>query len=65
MIIFATGTLNPIFGVVGGSASLLMAQRKREWDQRELALLFTLLFLAISLWIGIIKSPASVLPGRS
>jgi hypothetical protein len=63
VIIFVTGTLSPILGVVGGSASVLMAQRKREWDQRELASLFTLLFLGIALWVGLIKSPASIVPG--
>jgi hypothetical protein len=64
VIIFATGTLNPILGVVGGSASLVMAQRKREWDQRELALLYTLVFFALALWVGLIKNPGAIVPGR-
>jgi hypothetical protein len=34
----------------GGTSTVLMAQRKREEDQRELAVLFTLLLLCIAYW---------------
>lgn len=52
--IFVTGALNPILGIVGGSASVLVAHLKREWDQRELALLFTLLLLGIVAWFALL-----------
>jgi hypothetical protein len=50
VIIFVTGTLNPIFGVVGGASSVLISHLRREGDQRELSVLFTLLLFAIALW---------------
>jgi hypothetical protein len=76
VIIFITGTLSPILGLVGGiaisslatssgarpqsareppsqcGASIVYrAHRKQEWDQRELATLFSLLFFAIAYFI--------------
>jgi len=51
VVIFVRGTLSPIFGLVGGAAIVLRAHRKQEWDQRELATLFTLLFFAIAYFI--------------
>ena len=48
LIIFLAGTFSPILGLIGGTSSVLMAQRKREEDQRELCLLFTLLLFALA-----------------
>jgi hypothetical protein len=50
VIIFVTGTLSPILGIIGGTSTMLMAHLKGEWGQRELAVLFTLLLFAIALW---------------
>lgn len=63
--IFVTGTLNPILGVVGGSVSVLVAHLKREFGQRELAVLFTLLLLGIAAWFGLFQSPTFSYPARS
>ena len=50
LIIFLTGTFNPILGIVGGTSTVLISHLRREDEQRELAVLFTLLLLAIALW---------------
>jgi hypothetical protein len=63
VIIFVTGTLNPILGVVGGIAILLRAQRNREEDQRELAVLFTLVFFAIAYYFDLVRIPAFTIAG--
>ena len=57
LIIFLTGTFNPILGILGGTSTLLVAQRKREEDQRELAVLFTLVFFAIAYYYGLVRIP--------
>jgi hypothetical protein len=57
VIIFLSGTLNPILGILGGIAILLRAQRRREEDQRELAVLFTLVFFAIAYYYGLVRIP--------
>jgi uncharacterized membrane protein SirB2 len=57
VIIFVTGTLNPILGILGGIGILLRAQRRREEDQRELAVLFTLVFFAIAYYYGLVRIP--------
>jgi hypothetical protein len=51
LIIFITGTLSPILGLAGGISILYRAHRDQEFDQRELATLFTLLFFAIAYFI--------------
>ena len=51
LIIFITGTLSPILGLLGGIAIVYRAHRNLEWDQRELATLFTLLLFTISYFI--------------
>ena len=48
VILFITGTLSPILGLVGGIAIVYRAHRNQEWDQRELATLFTLLLFTMS-----------------
>jgi hypothetical protein len=48
VIIFVTGTLSPILGLLGGTAIVLRAHRKQEFEQRELATLYTLLFFAVA-----------------
>jgi hypothetical protein len=57
LIIFITGTLNPILGLAGGIALVARAQRKGEFDQRELAVLFTLVLFAISFYYGLVRIP--------
>jgi hypothetical protein len=47
LIIFLTGTLSPILGI----AIVYRAHRNLEFDQRELATLFTLLLFTISYFI--------------
>ena len=56
VIIFVTGTLTPILGIVAGIGILLRAQRKGEEAQRELLLLFTLVFFALS-YYGLVRIP--------
>ena len=56
VILFITGTLSPILGLAGGIAIVLRAHRNREWDQRELATLFTLVFFAIAYYYGLLIS---------
>ena len=51
LIIFLTGTLSPILGLAGGIAIVYRAHRDQEFDQRELATLFTLLLFAIAYFI--------------
>ena len=57
LIIFITGTLSPILGLIGGIAIVIRAQRRREWDQRELGVLFTLVFFAIAYYYGLVGIP--------
>ena len=51
VIIFVTGTLSPILGLLGGVGIVLRAHRRQEFEQRELATLFTLLFFAFAYFI--------------
>jgi hypothetical protein len=53
LIIFIAGTLSPILGLAGGIAIAYRAHRNQEWDQRELATLFTLLLFTISYFISL------------
>jgi hypothetical protein len=53
VILFVTGTLSPILGLLAGSAVVWRAHRRQEWAQRELATLYTLLFLAIAYFAGL------------
>lgn len=57
VILFITGTLSPILGLAGGIAIVLRAHRNREWDQRELATLFSLVFFAIAYYYGLVRMP--------
>ena len=61
LIIFITGTLSPILGLAGGIAIVLRAHRKQEWDQRELAVLFTLLLFATAYFIRLSPSVRGLL----
>jgi hypothetical protein len=57
LLIFITGTLNPILGLAGGIVLVARAQRKGEFDQRELAVLFSLVFFAIAYYYGLVRIP--------
>jgi hypothetical protein len=57
LIIFITGTLNPILGILGGLAILFRAQRTRDFDQRELAVLYCLVLFAICSFYGLVRIP--------
>jgi hypothetical protein len=57
VIIFVTAVLNPILVLVAGIAIVLMAHRRQEWAQRELATLFTLLFFAIAYYYELVRIP--------
>jgi hypothetical protein len=63
LIIFGAGTLNPILGILGGIAIVLKAQRKGEFDQRELAVLFTLVLFAIAYYYGLVQIPQITVVG--
>lgn len=51
VILFITGTLSPALGLVGGIAIVYRAHRRVEFEQRELATLFTLLLFTIAYFI--------------
>jgi hypothetical protein len=53
VILFVTGTLSPILGLLGGIAIVYRAHRNQEFDQRELATLFTLLLFTLSYFISL------------
>jgi hypothetical protein len=53
LIIFITGTPSPILGLAGGVAIVYRAHRNQEFDQRELATLYCLLFFAIVYFISL------------
>jgi hypothetical protein len=57
VIIFVTGTLSPLLGIAGGIAIVIRAQRRREWAQRELGVLFTLVFFAIAYYYELFDIP--------
>ena len=57
LIIFITGTVSPIFGILGGIALVYRAHRNLEWDQRELATLFSLVYFAICFYFELIQLP--------
>ena len=48
LVIFISGTLSPILGIAGGIALMYRAHRRADFDQRELATLFTLLLFTIA-----------------
>jgi hypothetical protein len=57
LILFVGGTVSPILGLLGGIAIFYRAQRKGDADQRELAVLFTLVFFAIAYYYELIRIP--------
>jgi hypothetical protein len=57
LIIFVGGTISPILALVGGIGIAYRAHRRAEFDQRELAVLFTLVFFAIAYKYELIRIP--------
>jgi hypothetical protein len=57
LVIFVAATLSPILVLVGGIAIVARAHRNRQWAQRELGTLFTLLFFAIAYYYGLVRIP--------
>jgi hypothetical protein len=57
LIIFIGGTLSPILAIAGGIAIAYRAHRRADFDQRELAVLFTLVFFAIAYYFELIGLP--------
>jgi hypothetical protein len=55
-----TGTLNLVLGLAGGITYVVLAHRRREPDQRELAVLFTLLLFALGASFGMIPGISEV-----
>jgi hypothetical protein len=53
IIIFLTGTLSPILGLIGGAAIVLRAHRNQEWAQRELGTLYTLIFFSLAYFMAL------------
>ena len=51
------GNPAPHLGPHGGIAIVIRAQRRREWDQRELGVLFSLVFFAIAYYYGLVQIP--------
>jgi uncharacterized membrane protein YhaH (DUF805 family) len=57
VIIFVTAVLYPLLVLVGGIAIVARAHRNRQWAQRELGTLFTLLYFAIASYYGLVRIP--------
>jgi hypothetical protein len=60
VIIIATGTFSLLLGLAGGITYFVLAQRRRELDQRELAILFSLLLFVLGGWFGLIPGLSAV-----
>jgi hypothetical protein len=57
LVIFIAAVLSPFLVLAGGIAIVAFSQRKRQWDQRELAVLFTLVYFAISYYFELLQIP--------
>jgi ABC-type uncharacterized transport system permease subunit len=57
LIVFIGGTFNPLLAIAGGTLTVLVAHRRQEFDQRELATLFTLVFFAIAYYYELLEIP--------
>jgi hypothetical protein len=60
VIIMFTGTLSLLLGLAGGITYVVVAHRRGELDQRELAVLFSLMLLALGGWFGLIPGISEV-----
>ena len=61
LILFAGGTLSPILAIAGGLVLAYRAHRRAEFEARELAVLFTLIYFAICFYFELIRLPAFTL----
>jgi hypothetical protein len=60
VIIMITGTVSLLLVLAGGITWVVVAHRRRELDQRELAVLFSLMLFAIGGWFGLIPGISHV-----
>jgi hypothetical protein len=60
VVIMVTGTLSLLLGLAGGITYVLVAHRRGELDQRELAVLFSLMLFALGGWFGLIPGISEV-----
>jgi hypothetical protein len=60
LIIMVTGTASLLLGLAGGITYVVLAHRRREFDQRELATLFSLLLFALGASFGLIPGISEV-----
>jgi hypothetical protein len=58
--IMFTGTVSLLLGLAGGITYVVLAHRRREFDQRELATLFSLLLFALGASFGLIPGISEV-----
>jgi NADH:ubiquinone oxidoreductase subunit 6 (subunit J) len=57
LVIFVAAVLSPYLVLVGSIAIVARAHRRQHWDQRELAVLFTLLFFALAYHYKLVEIP--------
>lgn len=60
VIIMATGTFSILLEIAGGITYFVLAQRRRELDQRELAVLFSLMLFALGGLFNLIPGLSAV-----
>ena len=63
LVIFVAAVLRPFLVLAGGIAIVARAHRKQDWDQRELATLFTLVFFAIAYYYELLEIPQLTVVG--
>jgi hypothetical protein len=63
LVIFVAAVLSPFLVLAGGIAIVARAHRKQDWDQRELATLFTLVFFAIAYYYELLEIPQLTVVG--
>jgi hypothetical protein len=57
LVIFVAAVLSPFLVLAGGIAIVAWTHRKQDWDQRELAVLFTLLFFVVAYHYKLVYIP--------
>jgi hypothetical protein len=57
LVIFVAAVLSPFLVLAGGIAIVARAHRNQDWAQRELAVLFTLVFFALAYHYKLVYIP--------
>jgi hypothetical protein len=60
VIIMVTGTFSVLLGIAGGITYFVLAQRRHEPNQRELAVLFSLILFVLGGWFGLLPGLSAV-----